>query len=401
MKTTGDTRMLKTSPSRVHERGAVSLFIVIFCALLMTVLTISFIRLMVQEQQQAATNDLSQSAYDSAQAGIEDAKRALLLCQRGDTSACDTLDTKSCESVPAALGTAMPTNDQGNKEMIIQTGVGDESLNQAYTCVKVTRKTPDYTASLKSGTSKIIPLKGVKEFDTIELSWFAYEDFASTGSSRDTDLLFTGTDIKLPPASINAWPKNRPSLLRTQLMQFDKNGFTLDSFNKNAADKSNANTLFLYPSKTVSPASRNFVDDTRQDKDGARLNVVQCEPNLDVLEYACKIQLRLPEPVNGSGNLMDRTAYLRLSALYNDTSYSVKLLKGTEVVEFDNVLPKVDSTGRANDIFRRVESRLEMNPINFPYPENAVDVTGNLCKSFVVTDGTGTNQGYRAGSCTQ
>lgn len=247
MKPTGETHMLKTLPSRTHERGAVSLFVVVFCALLMTVLTISFIRLMIQEQQQATANDLSQSAYDSAQAGVEDAKRALLLCQRGDTSACDTLDTKSCESVPDALGTAMPTNDQGNKEMIIQTGVGDESLNQAYTCVKVTRKTPDYPASLKTGMSKIIPLKGVKEFDTVELSWFAYDDFSSTGSSsRDTDLLFTDpADIKLPPASINAWPKNRPSLLRAQLMQFDKNGFTLDSFNNNAANKSNANTLFL------------------------------------------------------------------------------------------------------------------------------------------------------------
>lgn len=403
MRTTGETHMLHTPSSRAHERGAVSLFVVVFCALLMTVLTISFVRLMIQEQQQAATNDLSQSAYDSAQAGVEDAKRALLLCQRGDTSACDTLDAKSCESVPKALGTDMQTTDQGNKEMVIQTGAGDESLNQAYTCVKVTRKTPDYTTRLKTGTSKIIPLKGVKEFDTIELSWFAYEDFSGVGSSsRDTDLLFANSaDIKLPPASINAWPKNRPSLMRAQLMQFDKNGFTLDSFNNNAADKSNANTLFLYPSKTVASGSRNFTDDTRRDKDGARLNIVQCEPNLNVLKYACKIQLRLPEPINSNGNLMDRTAYLRLNALYNDTWYSLKLLKGTETVDFDGVLPKVDSTGRANDIFRRVESRLEVNPLIFPYPESAADITGNLCKSFVVTDGTGTNSGYRPGSCTQ
>jgi hypothetical protein len=86
--------------------------------------------------------------------------------------------------------------------------------------------------------------------------------------------------------------------------------------------------------------------------------------------------------------------------MYNSTSYSVKLLKGVDVVQFDGVLPAVDSTGRANDIFRRVSSRVEMNPINFPYPDAAVDITGSLCKNFTVTDGTGPNGGYASTSCT-
>lgn len=393
---------MHTSTSRTHERGAVSLFVVIFCALLMSVLTISFIRLMVQEQQQAATNDLSQSAYDSAQAGVEDAKRALLLCQRGDVAACSDLDTKTCESVSEALKSSPTTDpDTSNREVKIQTSVGDQALDQAYTCVKVTRKTDDYAASLDKGTSKMIPLKGIGSFDTVELSWFEYDDFASSGSaSRDTDLLYaTSSDIKLLPTSINAWPKNRPALMRAQLIQYDNTGFTLDSFNNNAADKSNANTLFLYPNKTVASTSRNFVDDVRQAQDGStsKLNIVKCEDNLDGPRYACNVQLRMPAPINGSD--LTRTAYLRLSALYNNSSYSLKLLKGGSLVQFDGVLPEVDSTGRANDLFRRVSSRLEVNPIDFPYPENAVEITGNFCKNFIVTDGTGANNGY-ASSCT-
>ena len=57
-----------------QQTGVVSIFAVIFSALIMSILTVSFIRLMVVDQKQASDNDLSQSAYDAALAGVEDAK---------------------------------------------------------------------------------------------------------------------------------------------------------------------------------------------------------------------------------------------------------------------------------------------------------------------------------------
>lgn len=417
MRKVGISRMSYSAlQSRKNEQGAVSLFVVVFCALLMTVLTISFIRIMVQEQQQAAANDLSQSAYDSAQAGVEDAKRALLLCQRGNDDVCGTLDraVDACESVPDALsghtGSMSTSPDTGNKEMKIQTSAGDEKLDQAYTCVKVDRTPDEYPGSLDAGASKIIPLKtGGESFDRIRLSWFAYEDLKKVGITSRAIALDTTPDwsvAQLLPASNNTWPKNRPSLMRAQLMQFDAGGFTLDSFNNAAGDgKSNANTIFLYPTRSAASGSVNFTDDKRQGQDavsgGGRLNTVRCKEDFDAAPpsvYACSIDMVLPEPVNSTSG--GRTAYLRLSGLYNATSYSVTLLRGTETIPFDGVIAKIDATGRANDLFRRVESTVELEPINFPYPEAAVDISGDLCKNFVVTDGTGPNSGYSAGSCT-
>ena len=52
------------------ESGAASLFAVIFSAMLLTILAAGFVKLMLKDQQQAINNDLSQSAYDAALAGV-------------------------------------------------------------------------------------------------------------------------------------------------------------------------------------------------------------------------------------------------------------------------------------------------------------------------------------------
>lgn len=392
------------SSRRTLQRGAVSLFVVVFAILLITIVTVSFLRLMIHDQEQATTQDVSQSALDSAYAGVEDAKRALLRYQaicNSDKSRCDTL-TLAALSDPVMSSASWRNCNQSLDQIVSSTGgevqveqtddgqTSEQSLQQYYTCVKVQLETADFLGSVGAGSSKIIPLVGADAFDTVEVNWYTTDDLAVGAGATSFDVNLLSASSALPLQS--TWPASRPSVMRTQLMQFGSNGFTLDSFNATdtSNSRSNANTLFLYPTGTTgtpvtgTPTSRDFINrDIRKTPTGSPL-AVRCSGRLSGGGYACRQRLVLPTPINGG----DRTAFLRLTPYYNATHFSVALVDSSsaQVVNFSGVQPAIDSTGRANNFFRRVETRVELIDNTFPYPDEAVDITGDLCKDFSVTD---------------
>lgn len=71
------------------------------------------------------------------------------------------------------------------------------------------------------------------------------------------------------------------------------------------------------------------------------------------------------------------------------TDYRVELLNNlNNIVTFDGVQPSIDSTGRANDLFRRVESRVEIGQADLPAPINSVYTSGVFCKAMTIRDTT-------------
>lgn len=382
--------MNKKSIQYQRQSGAVSLFVVIFAALLMTVVTVSFIQLMVNDQKQAAANDLSQSAYDSAQAGVEDAKRLLLLdqaCKNG--TAASGVD---CSAVEAALAPVAGTPETDcdalargkvvgeiGKETIVQQTPDDgaKALDQAYTCVKITPNTENYRGQLAMNESTMIPLIGVGDFNQIELSWFSKDDVAAGTNTATMPV----DSRKLPPVG-DRWGETTPALMRAQLIQASPN-FKLSDLDDSQSGQSNANTLFLYPRNGVG-VDLEFINDARRSGTND-LQDVKCSLNFSAL-YLCSTKIKLPDPRDGGAN--NRMAYLRLSTLYNASHFMVKLYNtdtGSSLVRFKGVQPQVDSTGRANDMFRRVQALVELKGV-VTYPEAAVDIAGNLCKNFLVTD---------------
>lgn len=361
-----------------HQTGAVSLFVVIFTALLITTITISFMQLMVKDQRQAMYSDLSESAYDSATAGVEDAKRLLLMQQDciGSTSdECAAITAAIASNECTTLSTIFGGSESGEAS-IIQTE-GDRKLEQAYTCVKIKQNTSDYLGSIEANTvATLVPLRGVDAFDTVVVSW------ALSRNGADTTLP-TSTDAQLPVNTTTNWPESHPSVLRTQLIN-GGGGFSLTDF-----DGDRSKTVFLYPARV---GLDTFPIGGSEDIAGRRSTSatpqrVACRMNAASGGYACKAALTIGSMIPGGST----TTFLNLMAFYNATDYKVELKQGGidgSIVDFANVQPEVDSTGRANDLFRRVVSRVQLNN-TFHYPVAALESRNSICKNFSVTTDPG------------
>lgn len=402
------------SASRGNERGGVSIFVVIFTALMVTIVTSSFAQLMVRNQQQASANDLSQSAYDSAMAGVEDAKRALVAlreCENDKDTGCvnnirSALNSLSCQSLEGAGVVAFDADGEVK--------IGSEEQNQAYTCVKVTLETPNYAdTGISAGVPVVIPLKSTESFDSIRLWWFSKKDLTEVSSADSEDgtpaevavlpvpneSTFPNNALLADGEEAGSWPKYAPALMRAQLIQFKKGEIDLKEFNKKGT--SNARTLFLYPrSFLAGDNEQSFGDDKRRSDDTRNFPVaVKCDPTFEAFGgYACYTEISLPDPEGGTPE--DREAYLQLQTYYQQTtSFKVELVRGTTSVNLDEVQPQVDSTGRASSLFRRVKANISLrnDGIDLTFPDAALSISGGgLCKNFFVTDEA---DSYRQETC--
>lgn len=375
---------MKNKIYKKNLRGAVSLFVVIFFSLLITVVVVGFVRIALKDQQAATALNLSQSAYDSAQAGVEDAKRAIIRLNNICNTASASYSAALCSTTTSLIDSINPgCFDAVNSiatpvsgEVKIQQSTGDTvsaALDQAYTCVTITRNTVDFVGKLTADESKVIKLKGESAFNKIQIEWFNTKNLPTNSTTIDLQPY-----TNLP----TTFPSNRPPVMRAHLIQTGPT-FSADNMNNTATNSS----LFLYP-VTGSTSTLSFAIDAPQTPT-KQPSVVGCKNSLASGGYSCTVILNLPLPLGGT--VANREALLDLKALYNSTDYRVTLWMDAAQVKFNNVQPMVDSTGRANSLFRRVQSRLELVDA-YSYPSSAVEISGNFCKDFSVTDQIGDYQ---------
>ncbi len=375
------------------KRGVASLYVVIFATILFGVVTLSFMRIILSEAGQSSDDDLSRSAYDSAMAGVEDAKTAINRCLasgwRGNY--CDTLlTTTDCQNgiaVAKVLYGDYRSSDDNSWEVKIQESSANQDPNnnsdQAYTCVVVSDEVADYRGTLTSDTrTKMIPLSvyngnvnaNLSNVDRISFDWYS---LLNQGDTKNFDNVANNKELKnsatLPPT------------ITLTLIKMSS-GISSDDFRvANDAGGLAYDTIVLLPSNSGSnQASLSNTGNVNKTENNEPVPI-KCDPGHT--EFACHVD------ITGLPTLQPNDSLFLVASLpYGDTvtDFSASMYAGREIVPIKGAQISVDSTGRTNQLVRRVETRLEPADLYFPYPQYELELTGNgdndgVNKNFWIT----------------
>lgn len=391
------------------QSGFVAILTVMFFTLLMTVVAIGFLRLMVQEQRQALQDDLSKGAYQAAQAGVEDAKRAILYC----SSLTDITAKGMCESNlyrstcpgfnadpdgPTNPGEnyfkgpiGVPTASLSKGAAIGQTGA---DTAQGYSCVIVTRNTSSLNGSLKLNTSTdktILELKTVSNYTRIRIKWHSIADDGTPYiPAAGTFINSTGTsgNPRLPhwPADTNTGT-SAPAMLRLRTMAPQAVPFTVAQIK--------TGNFFVYPASSSTAPFGAANPYKILDNSPTQRYESKCvaDPNLSFNGYACAVDITFTDAAGNPWPENDNR-YLVLQAMYKGTSYEVTAYNDPDVstysttpILFDGVQPTIDATGYQNGVYRRVKVGVRLGGDSF-VTNAALDSGLGVCKDFRVGGST-------------
>lgn len=408
------------------KKGAAAFYIVAFSTLILVVIATSFAMVVMSEMTRTMNDDLSQSAYDSALAGVEDAKVAFANYRRCvESSSSNTECTRiknimaspSCDMVGRILyGDAWTNKEVELGGVTVTGGSGETTTNQAYTCVKILTELVDYRASLGSRTGKYVDTirAGVKDgesntVDKIKISWYLRKDVNPLAWNNVSGNFPTADSIAVPPT------------LEVQLVQTAET-FNLSDFDVTDAGKTNRATLYLVPTNISGPTNEISADDVVKTNDHYVSNhpfPIYCDPD-GTGEFLCSATINLPRAIGGTDTAYraNDTFLISISIPYRDpdTDFALELIcdkesaggcGGTAARDIDGVTTNrtvlkntqvaIESTGRANDLVRRVETRLQTKDETFGMGEQspyyALQILGD---SGVTKNMTVTNEGTAA-----
>lgn len=413
------------------KRGGASMFIVMFTVIVLSIITLSFTRLIIAEANKTTNTDLSQSAYDSALAGVEDAKIALLkyhacldngnTATREVTTGCrdiiknmqEGIAKKDCSTVSKVLG----RKEETEKDVVIQetsdsTKAGNNaSMLQSYTCVTISEELEDYRTTLSSQSRlRIIPIRSteVDQLGYIRLRWFSdtnYKQLSKNSSNNITRFCANDSNGLKPvlyPAGNCSGGYQTPTTIMARLIQTDDE-FNLSELSVSSSGTSTDTGTLMFVPTTGGSTTPDYIS---SDKWGESANKAD---NLPIKircassgSWLCSADIQLPNTFRNRTNRSDSNTYLLIALPYGspETDLSVKTyvrgsnagqsdITDTNRRDFTGVQARIDSTGRANDLYRRVETRVELVDTFFAYPEFEITLVDSgsdeLNKTFYAT----------------
>lgn len=362
------------------EEGVVSLLTVIFFMIFISIIVVGFTTIVVADQRQTVDNDLSASALAAARSGVEDGKRILLYCLANPSAAgcatattshdCDTFKSPNAAYTLATSVLNIPLNANGEGA----TG-GATAYQQYFTCLTVQTKTDTLKTTLNAGSDYIQQLKTVSAFADLNVTW----ESTSINLTNPTG-----------PITATGWPTSLMwnASARYPVLQLQVIPYTAASLSDLDILEHQTKTVYLVPCSGTCPNLNGTAISTVDVRNGFDSSVELDAP--PIIYASCTAGTTCSAALTGFGVYPAGTQfYVRATLLY---ASSVDLTLSTDdaagaTVQFDNVQPIIDVTGRANDVYKRVQTQVSSAPI---LPTNtALDSAAPICKIMTIVNTNG------------
>lgn len=333
-----------TSHTTNHKQeGLASIVITLFVLIILSMTIIAFSQAARREQRQALDRQLSTQAQYAAESGINAAIALLKTSPNASNSSCSNTST------------------------ILGSSDLDASSNIQYPCVLINQKPTSLQYTIAKGKEQIVPLNasGVN-ISSVSVSWQSV--------STNSDASFTACPT--PGEFASDWPASNcdASVMRIELVPVG--GASLSRTNLIDNDMA----LFAHPSSAtgttvLSGATYRYGSGVTPSYGG--VEAIRC--SYGTTPYACKATINLPTPVGSSNNSI---VYMRLRSVYADSKVEITALNASSVaLPITGSQIVIDSTGKANDVLRRIAVRIPaLNRANV-YPDYGLWAE-NLCKRF-------------------
>ena len=343
--------------SRPHndQTGIASLLVTMIIMIVISLMVLGFAVVARREQRQATDRQLSTSAFYAAETGVNDAQNAILEFIRNH---------------PA--GTPFPA-DYDNTKGATKTckynptvnSIGKSTDNNAYSCLLVNLTPTSLVFNpITTDQSKAILVQNGSG-SNINFLNFSWQNSHSADASIKPDFSKCMASGTFPV--LTGWPSQCVApVLRVDITR----GSPIDL---NPADTT---TLFLYPTAagggTVSASGNNgkvipaFCDTNLGDKNVHGVT----KPN------ECNVSIDVTSPGQ-------TTFFVRVKPIYSDAELTLTANQSSGLVPFSNDQALIDSTGKSQDVLRRIQVRVPITTLdNSPFPDNAVQSTNSICKQF-------------------
>lgn len=343
-------RRQRSRRDAIHsESGMVAIMVTIILMIVISLIVLGFAQVARRNQRQSLDRQLSTQAFYAAETGVNDANQIIKAAI-------------STNSPVAAKSTCIDSGGGQYTSLLAPNSVLDSGADVAYTCVLVDPAPPSLIYSNIETTGTIVPvIANVGNIAAIKLTWQS----KASGPTPADNCPTSTANVFVPPTN---WTCGY-GVLRFDLVP------TSGALNHASLLASNM-TAFLVPIETGTPATLGYSTNGAGNVSPASCSHTDCSVT-----------------ING---LSGSEYYMRINFIYRNVSLQVSATDSAgNPVELRGAQALIDSTGKAQDVLRRVQVRIPITGTSKNLMSDfAVQSADSICKRFSVMDGSGGNPGF-------